>query len=476
MPCQPALLSAFLCFCLALPPLCAQPFYFGADLSYVNEMEDCGVVYKEDGQPKDPYQIFAGHNCNLVRLRLWHTPSWYDTLNAGHRYSGLADVKRSIARARGAGMAVLLDFHLSDFWADPSRQWVPAAWAGVVDDLPLLQDSLYNYIYATLMELHAQGLLPEMVQLGNETNRGILLSQEVNDAGWVLDWDRNAALFNTGLRAIRDAEQATGQPVKAALHIAGPSNAPWFFGQFIQHGVTDFDIMGISYYWAWHRPTSIEETGAIIAGLRSAHPGYEVMIFETGYIWTLDYNDNAANIITATHPDYQPISPETQKQWLIDLAQSVMDNGGTGMIYWEPAWVSSPCYTPWGQGSHQEHAAFFDFDTNLLSEGGIGWMEHAYAPVSSKEAAKAPALPLGISLAPNHDSVLLRWDGKALPTGLQVAVFNSGGSEVASRILDLPEQPAGSYRLPLPSLPAGIYFVIVSRQGQVVAQQGVWVR
>ncbi len=124
-----------------------QSFFFGADLSYVNEMEDCGVVYKEQGQPKDVYQIFADHNCNLVRLRFWHTPSWYDALNAGKQYSNYSELRKSIIRAKAQGMSVLLDFHLSDNWSDPSHQVVPAAWLGVVDNLPLLKDSVYNYRY-----------------------------------------------------------------------------------------------------------------------------------------------------------------------------------------------------------------------------------------------------------------------------------------------------------------------------------------
>lgn len=165
----------------------AQPFYFGSDLSYVNEMENCGAIYKEDGQAKDPYAIFADHGNNLVRLRLWHTPSWYDQLNGGQRYSDLADVRKSIQRAKAQGMKVLLDFHLSDNWADPAKQVVPKAWSNVVDNLPVLKDSLYRYLYQTLTELHTEGLLPEMVQIGNETNKGILLSQEVSDAGWVLE-------------------------------------------------------------------------------------------------------------------------------------------------------------------------------------------------------------------------------------------------------------------------------------------------
>lgn len=121
-----------------------QSFYLGADMSYVNEMEDCGVVYHENQVEKDPYSIFGDNGCNLVRLRLWHTPSWYDALNNGNRYSDLEDVKKAIVRAKGNNMKVLLDFHLSDNWADPSKQLVPNSWLPIVDDLDLLKDSLYN--------------------------------------------------------------------------------------------------------------------------------------------------------------------------------------------------------------------------------------------------------------------------------------------------------------------------------------------
>ncbi len=450
----------------------AQDFLFGADLSYVNEMEDCGVVYRENNVPQDPYETFAGHNCGLARLRLWHTPSWYDTLNQGQRYSNLPDVKRSIGRAREAGMQVLLDFHFSDFWADPSRQWAPAAWQHITNDLPLLKDSLYHYTYSTLMELHQEGLLPEMVQVGNETNKGILLSYEENEAGWVLDWERNAQLFNTAIQAVREVENVTAQKIQVALHVAGPSPALWFYEQFIENGVTDFDIMGLSYYWAWHQPTTIQETGQIIAELRSRYPGYEVMVFETGYIWTTGHNDDAQNIISEGHPDYLPISPEMQKQWLIDLTQEVMARGGRGVVYWEPAWVSSPCYTPWGQGSHQEHATFFDFDNNLLPEGGIGWMEHDYKLVNSTDNPLTN-FPISIQWEPAQREILIRWDGEDDMPAMEIAVFNSGGSKMAQHAL----RPAlREQRAPLPQIPAGMYFATISYKGRVVVQEGILLR
>ena len=157
-------------------------------------MEDCGVVYKENQLARDPYETFKDYGCNLIRLRLWHTPSWYDDLNNGQRYSDLDDVKRSIRRAKEQNMNVLLDFHLSDNWADPGKQLVPAAWLSVVDNVELLKDSLYNYIYSTLDQLNSEDLLPEMVQIGNETNKGILLSPEDNQ-GWTLDWKSKCYSF-----------------------------------------------------------------------------------------------------------------------------------------------------------------------------------------------------------------------------------------------------------------------------------------
>ncbi len=110
-------------------------------------------------------------------------PNWYDTFNNGQRYSNFADIKKSIQRAKTQGMEVMLDYHLSDSWTYLSSQLVPAAWANVMDSLDTLKDSPYNYIHSTLLELHQQNLLPEIVQIGNETNQGILLSEAVNSNG-----------------------------------------------------------------------------------------------------------------------------------------------------------------------------------------------------------------------------------------------------------------------------------------------------
>lgn len=360
----------------------AQSFFVGADQSYVNEMEDCGVTYTEDGTPKDVHEIFYDHGCNLVRLRLWHTPSWYDELNHGARYSDLDDVKKSIRRVKGHGMKVLLNFHLSDNWADPSKQLVPGAWLDVVDETEILKDSLHQYIRNTLMELAAEGLLPEMVQIGNETNRGILLSPKDNET-WTLDWPRNIILFNAAIQAVRDVAELTEEKIEIVLHFADPGKSMWFIDEFQKNGIMPYDIIGVSYYWAWHKPTTIDQTGQLIIDAKKKYPDKDVLIVETGYIWTTENDDNAPNIISETHPEYEPASPENQKQWLIDLTQQVFDAGGLGVIYWEPSWVATDCWNQWHQGSHQEHATFFDFDYNLIQPGGIDFMAYDYGQTTA---------------------------------------------------------------------------------------------
>jgi arabinogalactan endo-1,4-beta-galactosidase len=453
-----------------IPQAIGQQFYFGADLSYVNEMNDCGVVYTVDSEPQEAYSIFAENNCGLVRLRAWHSPAWYDGLNDGRRYSDQADFEKSIARAKAVGMAVLLDFHLSDNWADPSKQVVPAAWDDVVDNLPVLKDSLYNYLKSTLEILNAKNLLPEMIQIGNETNRGILLSQEENDAGWVLDWERNAPLFNAGIKAVRDFEQEYGKEVKIVIHAADPDKADYIFGEFIDNGVTDFDIMGISYYWAWHKPTEISDAGEAIQNLRSKYSGYEVLIVETGYIWTWESNDDAGNIINEVHPDYRPPSPEVQKQWLIDMTQEVMNAGCMGVIYWEPAWVSSPCWTQWGRGSHQEHATFFDFDNNLLQNGGIGWMTHEYDTPTSILDAHMDPYKMTVRADSNSNTITIKIEPSPISSSLDIQIINAIGQSVLK--MSGVDFMNSQFQLNIPDVPTGVYTVsVLSKRGVLASAQ-----
>lgn len=454
------LLSLFSC---AISMAYAQTPLLGADLSYINEMEDCGAVYYDDDTPTDPFTLFANHGCQLVRLRLWHTPSWYDTLNNSNRYSDLADVKKSITRTKANNMKVLLNFHLSDFWADPSRQWVPEAWAPVVDDLPVLSDSLYNYIFQTLEELTQDDLLPDIVQIGNETNRGILLSIEENDAGWVLDWERNSALFNRAIQAVRDFENQYGQSLQIALHFAGPDGTAYFLDEFLSHGVTDFDIVGMSYYWHWHQPHTIEDVAGIISAIKNDHPAIEVLLMETGYIWTWENTDAANNIVNSVYPGYPPPSPESQKNWLTALTEATLEAGALGVVYWEPAWVSTPCFTPWAQGSHYDNATFFDFDNHVLEGGGMDFFSYPYTSDIDEAANRYESIP---QIHQEAEQLVIQLPQNWPNQEYQLVLFTPTGQNVYSETINTAQEY--TLNLDFKGLPYTAYWLCIYSQAELI--------
>lgn len=325
-------------------------FYYGADLSYVNEMEDCGATYKNsNGTLQDPYVIFRDAGTNLVRLRLWHNPTWTN-------YSNFQDVKQSIQRAKDLGMRVLLDFHYSDTWTDPSQQQIPAAWLYSVDNTEGLGNLLYNYTYNTLLELSNDGLLPNIVQVGNEINPMILQDGDLN---WPIDWERNSYLINKGIEAVRTIAQVKNETVEVMLHIAQPENGLWWFEQATNNGITDFDWIGLSYYPIWS-DYGLDDVQTPLTTLVNTY-NKRLMIVETAYPFTLENADSANNILgsDALVNGYNA-SQQGQLNYLNELKNVVKNAGGEGVVYWEPAWVSTGCNTLWAQGSHWDNATLFD--------------------------------------------------------------------------------------------------------------------
>ena len=325
-------------------------FYYGADLSYVNEMEECGAVYKDlNGNDKDPYKIFSEAGTNIVRIRLWHNPTWTN-------YSNLNDVKKSIQRAKSEGMKVLLDFHYSDTWADPSNQEIPLAWLTQINNTGPLGDLLYNYTYDTLNDLANSNLLPEIVQVGNEINAMILQTGELK---WPIDWTRNSLLINKGIKAVRDISSSKNKKIEIMLHIAQPENGLWWFEQASAAGVTDYDWIGLSYYPMW----SEYDLNSIDTPIKTLIETYNkrLMIVETGYPFILNNADSANNIFNenALITGY-PASEQGQLNYLNDLKTKIFQSGGEGIVYWEPAWVSTSCSTLWATGSHWDNATLFN--------------------------------------------------------------------------------------------------------------------
>ena len=253
-------------------------------------------------------------------------------------------------------MNVLLDFHYSDTWADPTKQEIPLAWESNLNNDSILGDLLYNYTYSTLSDLNSLGLLPEIVQVGNEINPMIL---QKGDLQWPIDWDRNSFLINKGIEAIRTFSSDHNTDIEIMLHIAQPENAIWWFDQANSNGVVNYDWIGISYYPAWSQ-YDLSNLEAVLSDLITTY-SKKLMIVETAYPFTLQNIDNANNILdsNAVLPNYPP-TQQGQLDYLLKLKEIISNSGGSGLVYWEPAWVSTNCNTQWGTGSHWDNATLFD--------------------------------------------------------------------------------------------------------------------
>ena len=330
-------------------------FILAADISYIEELEINGAIFKEAGVPDDIFAIMARNGVNTIRLRLWHTPAeeWYDLEST----VGLA------RRIKAAGLDFLLDFHFSDTWADPGRQTKPAAWAGLSFDL--LRDSLYAYTHHVMTTLKDEDISPAYVQIGNEISQGLLWDEgrvggNFNGAS---QWSQLRTLLNDASRAIRDV---SGDDVQIIIHTdrgGDVAGATWFFDNITSQPV-DFDMIGLSYYPWWHGSFEDMQHTINTVAAKYAKP---VLIAETGYPWTLQWYDNTNNFVGLPEhllPGYDDDLPDAQYRFLrdlIEIVKGVPDNRGAGISYWAPEFMAVP-----GVGSVWENVALFDNNGEVL--------------------------------------------------------------------------------------------------------------
>ena len=215
----------------------------GADISFLPELEARGIQFSDKGIQKDAIQILQSHGFNYVRLRLFHNPSLDSGYSPGKGFCDLSNTLAMAKRVKAAGMKLLLDFHYSDYWADPGKQYKPAAWKGL--NFTDLKKAVYDYTKDVMMALKAQGTLPDMVQVGNEINHGIVWPE-----GNVANIEGTAQLINAGTAAVK----AVHPTVQLMLHVAlGGQNheSVFFIDNMVARGVP-FDVIGQSYYPKWH--------------------------------------------------------------------------------------------------------------------------------------------------------------------------------------------------------------------------------
>ncbi len=297
---------------------CARSTYFvaGADVSFLRDMEDKGVVFKDGGEAKPGLEILRSHGYNWVRLRIMNEPTPLPNTRA---YT-LAEAKA----AKALGFRLLLDYHYSDDWADPAHQVTPRAWAKMSHEE--LVKAVFNFSRDTVAALREQRTMPDMVQVGNEITSGMLWP----DGKLPERWEQLAELLTAGVRGVEAGKGVAPRPV-IMIHIDQGGNVertPWFFDHLIA-GRVPFDVIGQSYYPWWHGSLDdLRKNLAFMAG-RYKKP---IFVVETAYDWR-DGEDFAGK------KKEFPETPEGQRDFLAAMAKVVKETPGglgKGVFWWEP--------------------------------------------------------------------------------------------------------------------------------------------
>lgn len=354
----------------------AKELIRGADISILADMEKSGAGYYENGVKKDALQILKNNGVNYVRLRLWQDP--YD--DQGNSYgAGTNDLKTTIAlakRAKNQGLKVLLDFHYSDFWVDPGKQNLPKAWENY--SFEQLDAALYGYTKSVLTEMKNNGVYPDMVQIGNELNSGMLWPHGKSWGEGGGEFDRLATFLKSGIRGVKET-QPVDTPIMLHLADGGDTDVfTWWFDEITKRGV-DYDLIGLSYYPYWHGSMNALQT---TMNTISARYDKEVNVVETAYGHT---TANADSMPNAFGPEQEiaggyAATPAGQREYLNDLVtriQTVPNEKGNGFFYWEPLWYNGN--VSWATasgmnylgvqsqtGNEWDNQAMFDFNGQAL--------------------------------------------------------------------------------------------------------------
>ncbi len=364
----------------------SQQCYVGTSMDFAIYLQNtCGVIYKENGLAKNPFQSIKDHGGTIIRLRQ-DLPPYSNNFVVNEPpvdYRSPARVKEGLQTAQDAGLKTILTFSYQSFALNTDEALnpyvAPLAWQPIADDVDKLADSVHDYTYKTLEELIGSGLIPEIVSIGNETNWRILEPNVSESSLPAYDPERTVILLNAGTSAVREINDFYNLNIRIALHIFGASNLIWWMNTHVPLGL-DFDIMGLSHYHAWHSLGSFNSWTEVVDWVQS-HYQKDFMILETAQLFSSGYSDNRANVLgTENIPSGYPNPPTTatQKDYLKDLTKEILDAGGLGTIVWGGEWVGCDCYIypdQYGPGSSWENKAFWDFNNNLHE--GINWMKES---------------------------------------------------------------------------------------------------
>ncbi len=359
-----------------IPITSPQDYIYGVDASSVLVEENSGVRYYDfAGNEADVFQTLAQSGINYIRLRVWNDP--YD--EEGHGYGGgNNDLETAITlgkRATDNGMRVCIDFHYSDFWADPKRQHVPKAWEGMDIDEKCV--AIQDYTQESLDQLFEAGVDVGIVQIGNEINYG--MSGET-------DYRNVIRLLTAAAGSVRKAALEHESDTRIAVHYTNVRNKAEVDGLMkkLTSAEVDFDILGLSYYPFWD---SAMDNMARVVELMTERYGKQVMLAETSYPYTMEDGDGAGNSVSSSKDlvEGYPASVEGQKEMIRKVYETAREHGSIGAFYWEGTWIPvgpktqnhSDTWETYGSGWASSYAGDYDPEDAGKYYGGCSWDNQA---------------------------------------------------------------------------------------------------
>ena len=363
-------------------PDLADDFIRGMDVSSILAEENSGVKYYDaDGVEQDVFTTMAEAGVNYARIRVWNDP--YDENGNGYG-GGNNDLATAIAlgkRATDNGMKVCIDFHYSDFWADPAKQMCPKAWEGMT--LEEKTDALYDFTKESMTQLLDNGVDVCMVQVGNETNNGMAGETQIPNI---------AQLMNAGSKAVREVSDSYEKEIKVALHYTNASDYDGLDSILykLSSFQVDYDIFALSYYPYWHG--TFENLQKVMANIQNKY-GKETLIAETAYCYTTEDTDGSGNSVGAADLiDAYGATVQSQSTALRDVCAAASQSGALGVFYWEGAWIAvgdvnadnSPIWEEFGSGWASSYAAGYDPKDAGQYYGGCSWDNQALFDADGK--------------------------------------------------------------------------------------------
>ena len=439
----------------------SDDFIRGMDASAVLSVENSGAkYYGYDGTEQDVFKTLAESGVNYIRLRVWNDP--YDENGNGYG-GGNNDVAAAITlgkRATQYGMKVCIDFHYSDFWADPKRQHAPKAWEGMTADEKA--DALYDFTKESLTGILDAGVDVGMVQVGNEINNG--MSDET-------ETDSVMKLLTAGSKAVREISSDYGKDIQIVLHYTNIEDNDGIdtIASNLKEYKVDYDIFGLSYYPFWDGTNENMQT---VAKNIMENYGKKVMIAETSYCYTSEDGDGFGNSFDGIEDAVEGYAPTVQSQaaMIRDICVAANEVGVIGMFYWEGTWIpvgsagadNSALWEKYGSGWASSYSADYDPDDAGLYYGGCSWDNQALFdftghPLASLNVFRylkdGNSVPLAVDFIPEISVTCNVGDEVVLPEKAEI-VYNdrSANTEVPvtwdeTQLAAIDTEKAGSYKV-----------------------------